>query len=53
MVRKALGEDPDEAEGYLERLTGLDKMYEETERLLMEGGDVGEWSGSEEDESEL
>lgn len=36
-------------EGYLEKLTGLDKMYEETEALLLgEDGDVDEWSEEEE-----
>ncbi|PWN21726.1 E1-like protein-activating [Microstroma glucosiphilum] len=50
MLRKALGAE----EGYLERLTGLDVMYAETERMLMEDGGVEEWSeGEEEGEGEL
>ena len=45
MMAKALGE-----EGYLEKLTGLDKMYEETEAMLLaEDGGVEGWS---EDEDE-
>lgn len=42
MLRSALGE-----EGYLEKLTGLDKMYEETERMLSEEGGIEEWSDDE------
>lgn len=52
MLRKALGAE----EGYLERLTGLDVMYAETERMLLEEGGVEEWSeeeGEEEGEGEL
>lgn len=43
MLKHALGQ-----EGYLEKLTGLDKMYEETEKLLLsEDGGVEEWSEEE------
>lgn len=45
MLKMALGQ-----EGYLEKLTGLDKLYEETERLLEEGGGVDEWSEGEEED---
>lgn len=46
MLRSALGK-----QGYLESLTGLDKMYEETERLLLSEGGVGDddWSESDGD----
>lgn len=41
-----------EGAAYLEKLTGLDKMYEETERLLEGEGGVEEWSDDEEGEGE-
>lgn len=50
MLRRALGDASDEAQevhgkyGYLERLTGLDELYRQTEKLLEEEGLVDEWS---------
>lgn len=64
MLRRALGDDSNSEEpvdaatttadtkryGYLERLTGLDELYRQTERMLEEEGAVEEWSSEDGDE---
>ncbi|CAO1630592.1 unnamed protein product [Parajaminaea phylloscopi] len=65
MLRRALGDDPPDAAevqaglaagekryGYLERLTGLDELYRQTEKMLEEDGTVEVWNSSDDDDGD-